>query len=111
MGDYKYGPPGDGVDFHRAILDFPADTMLLHSFSIQFHTWNKNGKRNTIEASVDPPAIFTRFCRLARLDISLIRPPSEVLRESPPRRNVLRVRLTRRPVNSASNADRRGCAV
>ncbi len=39
-----------------------------------YQTYAKTGKRNLIEASVDPSKSFSKFCALAGLDLSRIRP-------------------------------------
>lgn len=42
-------------------------------------TWEKSGKRRTIDALVDPPATFTTFARLAGLDLKVLRKDEPVL--------------------------------
>lgn len=71
VGDWKYGRLAPHKNLFG--ISFPPDTILLHSLSVSFYTWEKTGKRSTVEARAEPPDAFVRFCEAAGLDLSVIR--------------------------------------
>ncbi|CEQ38992.1 SPOSA6832_00465 [Sporobolomyces salmonicolor] len=62
VGDFKYAPKAPHAE-SLTELSIPNDRILLHSSSISFYTWGKNGKRQTITASAPPSPALERFCR------------------------------------------------
>ncbi|GAA5902647.1 hypothetical protein JCM5296_000731 [Sporobolomyces johnsonii] len=66
VGDFKYAPKAPHAE-SLSELSIPHDHTLLHSSSISFYTWGKNGKRQTITASAPVSPAFKRFCRAHKL--------------------------------------------
>ncbi|GAA5872518.1 hypothetical protein JCM16303_004545 [Sporobolomyces ruberrimus] len=70
VGDFKYSP--DSPHFQTlSELSIPTTTTLLHASQISFHAWQKNGKRQTIEAFAPVPPAFERFCRAHKLKLPM----------------------------------------
>ncbi|GAA5995472.1 hypothetical protein JCM5350_004598 [Sporobolomyces pararoseus] len=70
VGDFKYAP--DSPHFQTlSELSISTSTTMLHASRISFHAWQKNGKRQTIQAVAPVPPAFERFCRAHRLDIPI----------------------------------------